>query len=305
MPNFKARRVAMLAVLAAVTASAPSARAATGEPEMVRLPGGTFTMGYEQGEPDERPVRQVTVGPFAIGKYEVTRAEFARFAVATGLKQTEGCRYYTGFERKGDPSRSFMQPGFAQTDRHPVVCVSWDEATAYAQWLSKTSGRVFRLPTAEEWEYAARAGVREETYWARPEDACSMANVSDASRERWLKTDPNEKDKLIPDAFKGFPCDDQFAHTAPVGSFPANRFGLHDMLGNAWEMIQGCFEHAKDAAGQPTPECLRRPSRGGSWLLGTRSIRLANRASIQHDHRNFTIGLRLVMETAPAQAAAR
>jgi formylglycine-generating enzyme len=272
------------------------------EPEMIRLPGGTFMMGFDGGEADEKPVRQVTVGTFAIGKYEVTRGEFAKFAQATGLQQATGCRYYTGMERKGDPNRSYMWPGFEQTDRHPVVCVSWDEAVAYTQWLSERTGRKYRLPTAEEWEFAARAGERAETYWDKPEEACKFANVSDASRERWVRNDAQEKDKPIPDAFKGFPCDDKFAQTAPVGTFPPNKFGLYDMLGNSWEMIQGCFEYVRGADGKPTDECLRRPSRGGSWLLGQRSVRLANRASIQHDHRNFTIGVRLVMETEQTQS---
>ncbi len=111
-----------------------------------------------------------------------------------------------------------------------MVCVSWDDAQAYAQWLSRKSGLTFRLPSEAEWEFAARAGTRGTWHWGNEErEACSYANALDMTGMRkfnLLRLD------------LGFHCDVRYAETAPVGSYRANGFGLKDMAGNATEWAE-------------------------------------------------------------------
>ena len=137
--------------------------------EFVDIPGGTFQMGCSPGDggcqDNERPVHTVSIKPFRMGKYEVTVGQFRQFVDAAG--------YRTDAERGGNcwtvqadgqwaeqAGRDWRNPGFPQTDRHPVVCVGWKDAQAYAQWLSRQGGGRYRLPSESEWEYAARAGGR-------------------------------------------------------------------------------------------------------------------------------------------------
>jgi formylglycine-generating enzyme required for sulfatase activity len=160
---------------------------ATGCPEMVVIPQGSFEMGPADGEDDRvhasdfarrftAPRHRVTVGyPFALGKYEVTRAEFALFVRETGHQLDSDCR---GF--KYEESLDWQAPGYPQTDRDPVVCVSWQAAQSYADWLSRKTRQHYRLPTEAEWEYAGRAGTSTSRYWGDgTAEACRYANVGD------------------------------------------------------------------------------------------------------------------------------
>ena len=268
-------------------------------PETVLIPGGTFTMGRDDGPADEKPAHQVTVGPFRMDKTEVTNAQFAAFVKATG--------YLTVAERKPDPAKfpdadpANLVPGSAvflhvdaSLDRrewntpfppwwryvpgacwrrpegkgsnlkgkkdYPVVQIAWEDAAAYAKWAGK------RLPTEAEWEYAARGGLDHKEY-------C------------WGDAKPGDGGKWYANAFQGkFPNEDAgldgFKGLAPVGQFPANGYGLFDMSGNAWEWCrdwydpgyyavapkfnpQGPAAGAKGVEGEREPQRVRR---GGSFL---------------------------------------
>ena len=150
-------------------------------PEMVVVPAGRFRMGSPSGESDrvgnEGPVHEVTISrPFAVGVHEVTRGEFARFVSATGRSMGNACHVYEGGwgERSG---RHWKSPGFSQADDHPVVCVDWDDAKAYAEWLSGRTGEKYRLLSEAEWEYVARAGTETARYWGEGEEGqCRYAN---------------------------------------------------------------------------------------------------------------------------------
>ncbi len=141
-----------------------------GGPEMVVVPAGSFLMGSPDSEPgrfgDEGPQHSVTIAkPFAIGRHAITRGQFAAFVNDTGHKTEGGAHVWKGDKWELDASASWRAPGFAQDDSHPVVCVNWDDATAYTEWLSKKAGKTYRLLSEAEWEYAARAGTTTPFWW--------------------------------------------------------------------------------------------------------------------------------------------
>ncbi len=231
------------------------------EPEMVLIPAGSFRMGstktenkrYGWDETDNLPKHLVTFAKsFWIGKYPVTRGEYAAFVSDPGYAV----------------SNAWRDPGFLQTDHHPVVSVSAEEANAYVAWLSARTGRAYRLPSEAEWEYAARAGTRTVRYWGNRWDAAG----------RFTHHDGNG--------------------TCPVGILHANSFGLHDMLGNVWEWMADCWN--EDYSGAPmdgsawtTGDCSRRSQRGGSWNCDPSSVRAAHRDGVDTGDRGTETGFRV------------
>lgn len=273
-------------------------------PRMVVIPAGEFTMGSPASEAgrgvDEGPQRQVSIAqPFALGRGEVTVAEFRRFADESGYRteaerdaRAQGCSgfIYADPLAAGPASQavtSWRSPGLAQADSHPVLCVSWNDARAYAQWLSKKTGKRYRLPTESEWEYAARAGSVAARYWGDdPVQACRFANVADQSRfQTWSFGQKHE-------------CTDGHYFTAPAGGYSPNRFGLYDMLGNAWEWTEDCWNASyagapADGSAWLAGDCAQRVSRGGSWSTVPRFARSATRYKNTADHRDNLTGFRL------------
>lgn len=229
-------------------------------PTMVVVPAGSFTMGSPANEPtradDEGPQHQVTIAhPFAVGKYDVTRDEFAAFVRATGYGAASKCSVLSGKEWVEKTDLSWRNPGFAQTGSNPVTCVDWSDAQAYVNWLHKLTGKAYRLLSESEWEYAARAGTTTTRYWG---EALGINNADcDGCGSQW----DNKS-------------------TAPVGSFAANPFGLYDMAGNVDQWVADCW--SKTYAGAPTDgsawtsgDCSTRSIRGGSWWSPPDRIRSA------------------------------
>ncbi len=265
-------------------------------PEMVVIPNGSFTMGSpktEQGRDDDEdlPHRVNFQRPFALGKYEVTRAEFAAFAQDED-HDGKGCWIYDPNRWFGnwyeDSSKSWSDPGFEQSERDPAVCVSWDDAQDYVEWLSRKTGEEYRLPSESEWEYAARAGTATARYWGKgPRDACLNGNVHDRTSKAENGFD-----------WKYHECTDKYGQTAPVGEFSANDFGLHDVLGNAWEWVEDCRN--KSYAGAPDDgsawtngNCAGRVRRGGSWYDNPAVLRTGNRAKDTTGLRDHFYGFRI------------
>ena len=211
------------------------------EVDMVKIPAGEFSMGDIQGGGDsnEKPVHRVSVDAFWLGKSEVT------------FDQWDACVAAGGCSHKPDDK------GWGRGNR-PVINVSWEDITEqFIPWLSKTTGKQYRLPTEAEWEYAARAGSETKYSWGNS-IGNNKANC-DGCGSRW---------------------DD--SQTAPVGSFSANAFGLYDMHGNVWEWTQDCWN--KNYEGAPidgsawlSGGCSQRVLRGGSWLYDPNYLRSANR----------------------------
>jgi formylglycine-generating enzyme len=270
-------------------------------PVMVWLPAGRFMMGTElaeamrEGVPEnfakwERPRHAVTVqAVFAIGKFHVTRAEYGRFAAATGRADNAGCNTRTGSIYEADRSKSWRDPGFPQSENDPVVCISWDDAKAYAAWLSQTTGKSYRLPTEAEWEYAARGGTTTARWWGDDAGAmCSNANGPDLTAK--------EKFSELTVAS----CKDGYVFTSPVGSFLPNPFGLYDMLGNAWQRTEDCWNESYASAPNDSAialaagRCGIRVVRGGAWYGDPKEVRAGARDSFSLEQRFDHTGFRVV-----------
>jgi len=243
----------------------PSFRDCPECPEMVVIPAGTFVMGSPSEEKErfssEGPPRRVTIAqPFALGKYEVTFAEWDA-CVAVG-----GCTH-----RPGDF-------GWGR-GRRPVIQVSWSDAKAYVAWLSRTTGKSYRLPSEAEWEYAARAGT------TTPFSTGVSISTDQANYNGHFVYGGGRKGKYL-------------RQTLEVGTFAPNLFGLHDMHGNVREWVEDCWNDSYSGApadGRPllTGDCSRRVGRGGSFYHIPGFARSASR--IWHDigYRNVTVGFRV------------
>jgi formylglycine-generating enzyme required for sulfatase activity len=263
-------------------------------PEMVILPSGTFTIGSPPSEAgrgsDENPQKVVTIGyPIAVGKYPVTRGEFAAFVEDTGRKLGP-CEHWDGKSFRVEEGIDWRN-AFYQTDRHPVVCVNWDDSQAYVQWLSRKTGKRYRLLTEAEWEYAARAGTTTPWYWGNGEgDQCLYANGADLS----AKTQA-----IIVPRFVS--CDDKYPHTSPVGSFRPNKFGLYDMAGNVGEWVEDCYHDSyRDTPtdGTAVETCMPkfhngRVMRGGAWNAIPDWLRSASRDIEVPSLRSDSFGFRV------------
>ena len=261
-------------------------------PEMVVVPAGSFMMGSplsEKGrEYNEGPVHRVTIPkPFAVGKYEVTIEEYRQFVTEKG-RGDGGCRPYETLSQWLDffsgTGHNWRTPGFPQSDRHPVVCVNWADTQSYLRWLSRKTGKNYRLLSESEWEYVARAGTTSRYNWG-DDIGRNRANCLGCG-SHWDN--------------KG---------TAPVGSFSANGFGVHDMHGNVWEWVADCKN--SDYSGAPEDEsawtgenCLEHIARSGSWGAWPEDLRSANRPEIiaisrQGEYRESYPGFRVARTLAP------
>jgi len=208
-------------------------------PEMIELSGGEYLRGDTSGDGDndEKPPVSVKPGPFAISAFEVTFVEYDRFCDATG--------------------RSRPDDGGWGRGRRPVINVSWEDATAFTDWLSGKTRQTYRLPSDAEWEYAARAGTRSRFWWG-DEPGVARANCEGCG-SLW----DGEK-------------------TARVGKFAANPNGLHDTAGNVFEWVADCHHDSfakapTDGSALDKPGCGKRVIRGGAWSFPPREIRSANR----------------------------
>jgi formylglycine-generating enzyme required for sulfatase activity len=265
-------------------------------PKLVVISPGEFMMGAPKSETEsldhERPQHRVVISySFAVGKYHVTRGEFAQFVTETKYNAKEsGCLGYTGGGFENKPQYHWENPGFPQADNHPVVCVNWRDANAYVVWLRHKTGKRYRLLSEAEWEYAARAGTTT-TYWwgGNLEAGCSSANIADKSAK------PEFPEWGIAN------CSDGYVFTSPVGSFGANPAGLYDMTGNAWQWLSDCWNHhylhapANGAAWQ-SGLCGVRVLRGDAWNDKPRGLRSAYRARSTLTARSAGIGFRVARD---------
>ena len=262
-------------------------------PEMVVVPAGSFMMGsssHEEGrDDDEGPQHRVTIPvPFAVGRYEVTRGEFARFVEAAGHSTGNSCRTYEDGDWKDRSGRNWRDPGYRQDNREPVVCVNWEDARAYVNWLSRETGKPYRLLSEAEWEYSARAGTTGPFHFG--------ATIS---------TDQANYDGN--DTYGSGRKGEYRKKTVRVGSFPANGFGLHAVHGNVWEWVEDCWHESyrgapSDGSAWVTGgDCGKRVRvlRGGSWYSYPSSLRSAFRNRSSAGDRNLNSGFRVTRTLTP------
>ena len=243
----------------AVSAKPFSDRLAVGgrAPKMVAIPGGTFRMGGSGAYgADETPRHAVHIRPFAMSVNEVTFADYDRFAEATGRRKPSS----NGLDRKTTP----------------VFNVSWDDALAYTKWLSRQTGKKYRLPSEAEWEYAARAGSNT-SYWWGTDKGKGMAHCFDCG------TDLNT------------------SRPAKVGSYPANPFGLHDTAGNLYEWVHDCYHRnyqgaPEDGSVWEGGDCSVRVVRGGAFRSPATSMRVENREKFPSNQGQYNVGIRLARD---------
>ena len=249
-------------IISAKTNGPTEVPAGKNAPAMIRIPAGSFTMG-DDNNMHTAPAHKVTISKaFAISKYEVTFAEYD---------------VYSQTNNKPFPGDN----GWGREDR-PVVHVSWDDANAYAQWLSKTTGKKFRLPTEAEWEYAARAGSADIFWWGSNEqDAKGKANCRRGCLSNYSGLFGSK--------------------TAPVGNYSPNAFGLYDTAGNVSEWVQDCYQEnynnaPSNGSARDDKQCQSRVIRGGSTKDNVQRLMTSARDAVAQDAMVETLGFRLVME---------
>jgi len=226
-------------------------------PVMVGVPSGIFSMGSPSNSThfEERPQHTVSLRKFSISKHEVSFADYDQFAEATG--------------------RSLPADNGWGRGNRPVINVTWDDAVAYAEWLSEQTGHQYRLPSEAEWEYAARAGTQDKYWWGATLEH-KRANCFNCGSE-W--------DRIS---------------SAPTGSFSASSLGLHDMTGNVMEWVSDCYHANYDGApidgSAWTGTCKSRVVRGGSYRSTADDIRVTKRSEFSHDSAVDHIGFRIVRQ---------
>ena len=283
--------------------------------KLIRIEPGEFEMGSpdtdKDAEDDEKPQHRVRITrPFYLGTTEVTVGQFRRVMESAGYRteaERDGKGSWGWDEQakafKQDPKYTWRSPGFTQTDEHPVVNVSWNDAIAFCNMLSEreglrpyyrlgageqSGGDGYRLPTEAEWEYACRAGTT--TCYTSGDDPEALAKVGNIA-------DGTAKAKF-PEWIWAIAGEDGYVFTAPVGRFRANSWGLHDMHGNVWEWCGDGYkaDYYKESPGADPvgpPQAAGRVVRGGSWSRSPRVCRSANRSWYAPGNRSSDLGFRV------------
>jgi len=252
-------------------------------PKMVDIVGGSFFMGDASGDEDAQPVHKVELAAFRLSENEITKMRFQQFVKYSGyVSEAEknadglGCAVYNSDGSWGwRQGFNWKKTGFSQSDRDPVVCVSWNDAQAYVDWLSKEwKERRFKLVSESEWEYAARATGTSQ--YPMGETLGNNKTVCDGCGSIW-----------------------DVKRTAPAGSFALNKFKLHAMPGNVWEWTRDCWHDnytgapKTNAAWDTGDECGRRVLRGGSWFNKQQYLQSAYRGSNKINYRGNNVGFRI------------
>jgi formylglycine-generating enzyme required for sulfatase activity len=274
-------------------------------PAMVVIQVGSFLMG----SPDDESDRRANEGPqfrvrfdrgFALAQAEVTVAQYRRFVEATGHRtRAERSRASTIYDERSGSMRERGgidwrndETGGEAADTHPVIHVAWSDAEAYARWLAQSSGLAYRLPSEAEFEYALRAGSAGRYPCGDGAPDRPLANVSTAGdrspqRRQWSNAFPGDTDGHF--------------GIAPVRSFPANAFAVHDLDGNVSEWTEDCWHSTysrapSDGRAWVNPGCSRRVVRGASWASGPEQVRSAYRLNIAADNTSPRVGFRVARD---------
>lgn len=289
------------------TASPPDTRDCPVCPDLALVPPGNFVIGSAPDAVELDPatgeapaVAIAMTRPFHVSRREITVGEFRRYVEATGAEPAAGCRVWLGGQWVHE-QRNWRDPAFAlpPRDDEPVVCVNWEDARGYAEWLSKESGKRYRLPSEAEWEYLARGGTSFPRFWGERDShegvalslACDYANVYDSSAvDAYHFPWPNAR------------CSDRAVTLAPGGQYKPNAFGVFDIIGNVREWVMDCY--TASYAGRPEDGrawtwqggCEQKGVRGGSWASRPRNARAPARGAELTALRQSDLGFRVVRD---------
>ena len=280
----------------------------TFEMKFAKIPGGKFRMGSSaealalvkkkfDASQDDEDEHEVELSAFLMGKYHVTRGHFALFVKDEGYKteaeEGDGAYGWNSDKNTWEKNKDYnwKNPGYTQADSHPVVCVSWNDAKKFCSWLSKRSGRRMGLPSEAQWEYACRAGSKGLYFFGDDEEEMAeYGNIADGTA----------KEKFS-NWTKAIQAKDGYVFTSPVGKYKANKYGLYDMHGNAWQWCEdyygkyGDVPDKKDPAQTVKQSDDRRVLRGGSWNFLPAYCRSACRSFNAPDSRSLNFGFRVVV----------
>jgi formylglycine-generating enzyme required for sulfatase activity len=251
-------------------------------PDMAVIPAGSFVMGAPDGEEAreaaEGPQHTVTFAkPFAVGRLHITVEQFAAFVADTGYHAAARC--WVPGENRWVENRSWRTPGFFQDNTHPVVCVSWDDAKAYVAWLSRQTGKPYRLMSESEREYVTRAGTTTPFWWG--------ATISTAQANYNAER-----------TFGGGAKGNYLARTMPATALAPNAWGLFQVHGNVWDWVEDCFHDnyvgaPADGSAWDAPDCRNHVARGGSWWNYPALLRSSHRFGSAFDMRTNDGGFRI------------
>ncbi len=262
---------------------------------MVYIPPRQFTMGSTDYG-DEKPPHNVYLDGYWMGKTEVTVGQFRIFINDNGYMteagKSGGAYVYVKGSWQKENDANWKNPYFSQDDKHPVVCVSWNDANAYCDWLSKKIGLKFKLPTEAQWEKAARGTDGLKYPWGNSPPSGDKVNFAD--KQAWEKHKFDWADKDI---------DDGYAYTSPVGTYPhgASPYGLLDMAGNVWEWCADWFDkdyykNSSDKNPMGPKSGPYRVLRSGGWYINAQFIRCAYRNFYDPSYRDSDVGFRLCQD---------
>ena len=241
----------------------------------------------DAGKEREKPVHEVRIGyNFAVGKYEVTRGEFATFVTETNRDVDKYCYASESSQWENQTDETMRDPGSSPPDRDPAACINWNDAQAYVDWMSRKTGEQYRLLSESEWEYMARAGSPSKYPFGSSENTlCEHGNGADQSTSLFWRNNS---------------CSDGSGEgPVQVGSYKANKFGVYDTVGNVWEWVADCWHENYNNApnGGSTwmsgGDCSRRLLRGGSWNSQPRVLRSSNRDWDRSKDRDKDNGFRI------------
>lgn len=273
-------------------------------PQMVVIPDGQSLIGsnindnekghYSAGEAGrgatEKPEFTVTLPQFSLSKTEITRGQFKKFIESSSYSPSAGCWVFKTALWKFYKKRNWENPGFKQDDNHPVVCVNWNDAQAYVEWLSDKVDKTYRLASEAEWEYAARGGNETTFAWGNSiSRACEFNNVYDILGHQTIKS------KWL----KNVPCEDGAIYTNSVAQYKANGFGLYDMSGNVMEWVDDCWFNHHDVSNTTGKSrrggvCTKRVQKGSNYQFSQLSLRPAARWSDEPNDRTIYVGFRVM-----------
>ena len=261
----------------------------TAGPMLIVVESGSFLRGKSSQ-------KVIVAARLGVAKTETTVAQFQKFVMGSDYQIPLGCWWHEPQEEwRLHEASSWLSPGYPQDGNHPVSCINWRDAKAYAQWLSEQTGQHYRLPSEAEFEYFNRAGHAGgfAAGIQKPEDVCRHLNAADHSSNLTYGAD----------------CDDGFAHTSPVGHFPSNDFGLYDTSGNLWEFTEDCWSNDSkrswlsrflssptDGSASTGGDCQYHVMRGGSFLSSAKNLQLAHRERGSGKLRLHRSGFRLIRE---------